>query len=366
MSHSNKILSYFGDVYTPPPDTQENRHGVSPMEHRTTYTNNLPVPITVVWRSGLKFTISPTRSMTCRKLLIRVEIIMDANVKNDVQQMLSTVDETSSKELIALRDSLILQNNRNKYAGATLLLEHPLTLKELQDHGGTVYYDDLDCVISLESMDQVLPHPYSELGKQQQIIASSPLGETGFGYSVEMIDNAGKHGERYLNIGNKVYKVTPKKNITRRDGIYVTSNNPIEGEFGLNETIVKFYSFEGAEEKLGLYQTYENALNLGDLSLARKQELIALETQVLSQKAELQSAKHRHDMLMIEKDKETKAREAETKIKDDAHDRYVKEMQAAREKTEHDMALERQRMKDHYENKAHDRKESSESLKFIP
>ena len=333
----------------------------SPIEYKLTYINNLPIDVVVEWRSGLKFTLKSQRSMACNKLIARVEIVIHQSIKNDIQSLLSAVDENSSLELRAMRDAFNLQVEKNLYGGVTLILDYPLTLSELKEYGGSIYYNELDCVISLLEFNKTPPHPNSEEGKRKQIITGSVVDRNGktFGYSVQIIDNHNRHGPRYLNIGNDVYKVNNEKDNNKRDGIYIVSNSSIGGELGMSGIDVRRYPFDGAEEKLGLYRTYDEALNLGDTANARKQANNELEHRITLQKGELQKAKHEHDLAMIAKDAEVKAMQIE-------QDRQAQAIMAMREKAEQEMNAERARVKDHYENKSHVRKDTSESVKYLP
>ena len=180
-----------------------------------------------------------------------------------------------------------------------------------------------------------------------------------FGYSVELVDNAGKYGDRFVNIGNRVYRISPRQDSTRKDGIYVVSNNPVTGKFDLTDVCLVYHTFEEAKEKVGLYNSCEEAYNLGDISLARKIELSNMEQSLAVMKNEMQMAKQKHDMEMLEKNRELKTLEME-------RERHAQIMAEAKERADIAASLERQRIKDYYEDKAYQRKDQSEMLKFIP
>jgi hypothetical protein len=182
---------------------------------------------------------------------------------------------------------------------------------------------------------------------------------TGFRYSIEIIDNAGKFGDRYLNIGNKVYRAPAQKDHERRDGVYVVSNEPVEGQIEMSERKVQLYSFEQAKEQLGLYRTPEEAMNLGDVSQAKKEELLNLEHQIQVEKAELARERQQHEKEMLDKEKALK--EAE-----EARDRNARVIDEMRSEQEHRQKLERERVKDYYEDRSYERKDSNETLKFLP
>lgn len=351
------IPTHFGEARIAQMGPRDRSNGISPIEHRLTYINNLPVPVVVAWRSGLKFTLQPNPSLENQSLLMRTEIIVTPQVKFDIQRLLSAVDDNSTAELKSMRDAFKLQVKGNFHGGATLVLDYPLTLDKLREFGGTVYYSELDCVVSLLQLEDVPPHPYSEAGRRSQTITDSPIdhGRAGFGYAVEIVDNAGKYGERYLNISGTVYKVSPMKDWERRDGIYIVSNYAARGELGPDGLNVTHYPFELAEADLGLYRSFDEAKHLGDISTGRKEHLASLEHQLTIAKAELQRAKVEHDTDMVERNRELQRLEAETvRLKGD------------RDRLEHEHTLERARLKDYYESRAHFRKDHSEAIKILP
>lgn len=357
--NATSIPTHFGDTRVAQLGPRDFRYSPSPIEYRLTYINNLPHEVTIVWRSGLKFRLPPVPSMDNDRLIARVEITVHPAVKLDIERVLSAIDETATSELKAMREAFSVEIKGNKYEGARIILDYGLTLDELRKFGGTVYYSELDCVVSLLPFEQVPPHPYSEEGRQQQVVAGSVLSpELGFGYSVEIIDNAAKYGERYLNIGGTVYKVVPKKDYSRRNGIYVLSNQFDPEQLDADPMEVKFYDFANAEE-IGLYRTFDEALHRGDIQTARKQEIATLEHEITMRKSELarERQKHEREMLALE----TKLKEQTTEA-----ERRSQEFKELRERMEHDRELERQRTKDFYESRSYVRKDSSEAVKIIP
>lgn len=363
MNVTNEIPSHFGDVAVARPGPRDMpRFGqLNPITYKVSYINNLSKAVTVVWRSGLRFVLPPQRGMESNKLVVRVEITIDASAAPDIRRQLSAVNDASSSELKALREAFTVKILENTYGGATLILDYPLSLEQLHACGGSVYYHELDSVISLHDHQSAPPHPYSEEGRNLRLIEASDLGLSGigFGYSVEIIDNNKSYGDRFLNIGNKVYKVAAQKDRDRRDGIYVIANHPTQGEIGREGRDVQYHPFEGAEEKLGIFKSAEDALNLGDASLARKHEIVSLEHNLAKQKIELQETKNAHQKEMLEKETELKRVETER----DRQTRIITEM---REAAEHSMKMERERAKSYYEDRAYDRKDTNEVLKFLP
>jgi hypothetical protein len=357
------IPSHFGKAITAPIRPSDRKIGISPIEYKLSYINNLPVPITVVWRSGLKFVLPTQFSMTCNKLIIRTEIILNHSVKDDIQRVLSSLDDESSDELKVIKETFSFQINENKYNGVMLVIDYPVTLKMLNELGGTIYFHELDCLLSLNDFESTPPHPFSyESMKLKEINSVIDINEpvnSRFNYSIELVDNAGKFGQRYLNIGNKIYRIDTIKNSTKEDGVYVVSNNPVSSELEVSSKTSIYYSFEDAETKIGLYKTIEDAAVLGDTAMARKRDIEILEHNTAKMKIDLQNIKHEHELLLAEKAKDAQLLEMERA-------QHTYELEELRKKTEHDLKIEREKIKDFYTTREYDRKDSNETLKFIP
>ncbi len=329
----------------------------SPLDCRTHYINNLTVPITIAWRSGLRVQLPPIPNLENNRFVIRTTVNIDQTVKSDVERVLSAVTEQSSAELQAMRHAFIHQNQGNTYRSASIVLDYPISFDQLRNYGGSIYHNEMDCVISLLPLEEAPPHPYSEAGKRSQTVVSSPVehGGPSFAYAVEMVDNFAKHGPRYMNMGGKIYKIMPKKDPTRRDGFYIVSNRPSNGDASDGGVVVTHYPFELGESDLGLYESYSEALNLGDVSLARKEALAEMEHQNKTLGMELQNMRQRHEREMAEQMERLKILELE-------RDKRAAEWA----QKEQEMARERAHWKDKYEQRSYERKDSSEALKVLP
>lgn len=255
-----------------------------------------------------------------------------------------------------MREAFSSNIRSSAYGGMTLTLDYSLTLEQLRRYGGSVYFHELDCVLSLNSLEEAPPHPFSAEGSSMRLIETSPASSgCSFGYSVDVVDNMGRYGDRYINIGGKIYRIDAVKDPVRRDGIYVVSNAPVEGELGGIGPVVKHYPFEGADTQLGLFRTAEEATHLGDASQARKRELAELEHELSIGRKQLQAAKEAHelDMLGMTREMEQLKRKGER----DAAD--LERLRALEE-------LEQKRIKDYYDGKSYERKDNHEALKMIP
>lgn len=358
MHHHNftSIPSHFGETRVSQDGLGDGRM-MEPITQTNSYRNYLSAPVSIAWRNGFKFHLNPEHNLYQNCFIAKVRICIGPEVKVDADRLFSAMNAQSSSELRAIREAYEIEVKVNSYRGATIVLDYPLTLEQLQSYGGSVYFSELDIVVSLLPVEEMPAHPYSEEGRTHQTVAGSPVdhGGVGFGYAVEIIDNYERFGTRYLNIGGAVYPVRPKKDVERRDGVYIISNYAANGTLTKEGVKVSFCSFDKAEEELGLYKSFDEALHLGNIAQAHKREMLTMEHDLAKGKVELQNLKNLHDREMLTATQELKRIEQEN-ARLDARNKLL----------ENDLSLERQRIKDYYEQKSYQRKDTSEALKILP
>jgi hypothetical protein len=346
-----------------PRDYKAMLQGRMPLEQRISYINNLPRDVNIAWRNGMVLTLPRTCDLNSQALVVRVEWIFNGKMVDELERTVSAVTNDSSAELQALREAYLRSPPPPtralgiSYRTCTIVLEYPITLQELEACGFTVYYSELDIVVSVLTQQEMPPHPYSEAGRRAQVVADVPSSEggAGFSYSIRMVDNKAQWGVRYVNIGGVVYRVTPEQDFQQRDGVYlITARAELDAD-GKPASKVTFCSLDQAEKDLGLYKTYDEALNFGDMSQARKEQLVNLEHDLLCSRSELQKAKAAHERELVEAAREVAHLESENK-----------RLETKNKTLEHDMTMERQRLKDMYEARSYARKDTSEGLKILP
>jgi hypothetical protein len=337
---------------------------------RISFINATTVPITVVQRSGLPVTIPPKTTFRSRDFVIRTEFQFTPEVKENVRAVLDGVDDSSSIVLQKLKQALKESDEKlGLYARANLVLDHPITLEQLQAHGRSVYHHETDCVVSMLPIAYVPAHPHSEEGRSLKMMAETPVkvGGESFGYCVEIVDNTGRFGDRFINIANQVYRVRTKRDPERRDGIYIGSSDPDAGELFTGSYSVNRIPLDSPDhEKFGIYRTFEDARHLGDLTQAQKMSLASVEYATAQVKKELEQTKQQYAKEMAELEHQLKLSEAREKEADLRRARREAELDEERKRAEHLLALERLRLKDRYEERSQDRKDRSEMVKMLP
>jgi hypothetical protein len=204
-----------------------------------------------------------------------------------------------------------------------------ISRQRLLDAGGVVYLNDVDLIIGFERHRHEALHPYSIEGQIQRVNDTlQPLD--GVTQRFIIIDTANQFGPRWINTGYSVYELTPVVDPSLKDGVYVTtSNNSARGP------ISQWYSFEEANEKLGLYRSAVEAEHFGDPKSRAQQALHEKEEALNQSKLDLQQEK-----IEFEREKQQQAREAERL------NRFKEEMESYRKIDEERNEMRKQDRKD--------------------
>jgi hypothetical protein len=337
---------------------------------RMSYINSTNQAITVVQRSGLRVSIPPKPSMRSSGFIVRTEWSISPEVKENVRAVLNGVDDGSSAELKLLKQALLKSDtDHGFYAPAKLILDHPISVEQLKQNGRSVYHHEADVVLSLLSVDTAPLHPYSEAGRNAKMMVDAPVkvGGASFGYCVEIVDNTGRFGDRFVNVADQVYRVRPIRDITRRDGIYIGSSETDTGIFVPGEYKVRCIPLDSPDhEANGIFSSHEGAKHLGDLSGARKRELADIEHATAQLRRENDQLKQAHAIEIGRLEHDLKVAEALQKEAEFQRNRRQAELEEERKRIEHILTLDRIRTKDRYDEKSMDRKDRSEALKMLP
>ena len=356
----NEAVTHFGEVVNAHPGLQKYQIGAFPFRFQKIYINHLPVPVTVGIRCGGKFTLPNIPDLHCNKFIARIEFMFDRRAANEFSNFVSTITEESSDELRALKEAYTVRVTTATTGGINVVLDYKLSMMDLQRRGGSVYFHEIDDVVSLLPLSQAPNHPHSEVGREKRA-TSGVVGDDllNFYYEVEIIDNLGQLSDRFINIHNEVYRVSPRKDKNKRDGIYIVSTAAAFGDLGSNNLTQKMFALDSSVASSFLYSSYDEAKNHGDMGAARKEELTKLEHELALEKTNFAKLKLSHETQLLELDQKYKAADAERQKQQIELDLHRSEKEARAK-------LESQRMKDMFEARSYQRKDESEFMKHLP
>lgn len=360
-----EVHSVFGEpVRNVAPASKISSQGRKFIEVRQWPLNFTTQDLSIAYRNGLSINLPRQYSRDSEALIIRTEIRLEGLVEINVKHLLSVAEEHCSSEMKLIRQAISLRDQHNPdmepFGGLILVIDYSISLAELRKFGGSVYFHEADLLVSHLPVDRAPQHPYSEQGTLSTLrYEQHRNGHERFGFVIEIIDNQGKIGERYINIGRRVSKIPPKLDPRRLDGIYVSWTQAVSGRLSLPEEQIQCFSPEEADTEFNLFKTYAEAETYGDGDLARKKELVTLEHATVVEKAQLQHEKTRSDQDTLK---------LETNLKELVHEHEVLKQDRDRAHQRLDLMreTERQQMKDYYENRSVQRKDGSELLRIIP
>ncbi len=330
---------------------------ISAYAHTVDYINGTRTNITVIERNGIKITIPPSGLIDVRGFIVRSTFKFNESVNFDADGLLNDVTENSSIELRQLRDAMINGLRTKVYGHYVISIDYNIEPNDLLESGGTMYYSNLDLVVSVRDIAHVPPHPYSEEGRKLKMLTEDDdINSVGsFGYKLKIIDNGGNFNARWVNIAGRPFRIPAIKDPTLTDGVYLTSTGASIGA----PPKIEMFTFDEAAEKLHLYKSKEEAEALGDLFLQREREL---------KERELSFKEFENDYKLRRQEMQTTidAREQSFKLKELEYDEKLARLNHIRDEIEHQRKLEEIRKKDYYENRSYERKDSSEILKYAP
>ena len=382
--NANLANHHFGNMVIAPLGPSDAVNCISPVDIKTIYINNSCAAITCGLRSGLKFVLPRQSNFNPNALIVRVRYSFTNSARDDIQKVLSAINENSSNELQVMKEALAFQVKENKHRSAMFTIDYVITYNDLKENGGTLYHHELDMIFSILPIDEVPPHNFSRDGLKVALLNKNNTDKA-FNYSVDIVDNLSRYGSRFITIGKKVYKINTVKDSTRVDGIYIIGNESVISNIDINPNNVKYIPFEeGVDKELGLYRTYEEAKNsIEDEAIVNKAEILKEQHNVNITKVELEEKKQATELHSMELNR------LEATMKSIVEDANRREKQMLEDSKRKDEEIQRERDKlnterkedllrkeeaakirymereDYYDRKSYERKDSSETLKWV-
>ena len=334
------------------------RSGRADVVTTTRYYNHTESEITVVTRDGVSKTLQPNPILGgTQELVIEYEFEISSNVIINAQGLFNTVNQTNTKEAAILKEALDTNRFVQRDGYRTYTISYGIELDYIYQNEGSVYYTNLDLVISAVNPIHVPKHPYSDEGRREQMVAKdfNINSRDRFGFSLQIVDNRKEFGDRFININGTVFHIPAIVDMMMLSGIYLTSSGCSRGGKAVGRPVVRRFDFADVgqgEGKIDIHRTYDEALAYGDpvgmIDRTFKQE--AAQNKLEEEK--LKKEKRERDELLEVKKNENAALKLEI-------ERHQKAAEHARELREMDR-------KDFYEDRSYNRKDNSDLLKYIP
>ncbi len=347
--------------------------------------NGLGRPLAAAYRTGLRQLIPHAINSSRQAVMVRLSYLFHKTVNTDTALLLNDDGEQGSREgqLIAMAINRA-QPEVHGHAFNRMQSSHIdyfVSLADLEKAGGSIYLESLDLVISVVGLTDMPYHPHSLHGERQGLMPPTDSREhIHFHYHIEIHDQDGNFGDRFINVGGEVFNVKADRSGQRRNGVYIAGSPPVMSASGQAPTRCHYLPFEEAEKKLHLYLSYKEALTLGNPADVYKREL-----EELAHANKLEEAENKREEARIKNDQRLRDSEFEemkrlfqrereiaaqdqTRIEARNKDRQAQldELGHQLKLQEHELKLRAMREREEYESRSQSRKDWSETFKLIP
>lgn len=411
--HLNSPHTYYGEPAAGPVTSEIKAEifGATIEEHYY-YINHTHLPVTVSRRDGLPMVVGPTRSSITSDFIIRRVLVLKTLSLQSAVAALTAMSDVNNKELEELKRCF--KHVGAHHREASIMLDYAVSVKDMQSKGGSVYHYQLDVALSFNDAVTAPAHPYSHrfanvggFGETHRYADQKELN-----LKIRYVDHSPTACKKYINIAGKVFALTPQKDapygrISARVAgkateriypdyleVYYSANadpNVVDNT-GVGHMRV---AIEEAKETIGLYGTYDDAKNAGNIEATRKEKLNRMlhETEVMKAniareraKLDQDELKYRTEMIEAKRlleieqgriaqeqatlDRDRRQLEQQRKIQDDQLERERREHQeritALREERESKYRQEQMHWKEFYEMRQLTRRDNSDLIKYIP
>lgn len=290
--HLNSPHTFHGEPFASPlANDLKAQMDASEIEEKYYYINNTHKPITIMRRDGLAVTIAHKNSYTSSDFTVRKVIRFRGLALESAIASLHTIEDIDTAELTELKRCLC-GLEYGKYTEASVMLDYVITLKDLQAKGGMIYHYQLDLSVSTKDAVHAPPHPYSG-----RFLRIGGFGETNeytdqneLNLKIRLVDHSSLAAKKYINIAGKVFSLNAQKDAPY--GCITAKINGKRTEKKYSDYLQIFYSAKNdpqvidntgvghmrialaeAKETMGLYDSYADALNSGNIEASRKEKL---------------------------------------------------------------------------------------------
>jgi hypothetical protein len=321
------------------------------------YLNFTGKVLTVIERNGMRHEFESIQSYHRSSFVIMTDWKIHRSMHEAFVDFVKQERENEAQVIRRLRELLTAYKPTFHENYMYLRTEENIQLADLDLHRGEIYDHEHDVVVSLFRGKDAGPHPYSAEGRAlTQLNHVEKLGDSkAFCELIQIVDNEGRFGDRFINRNKMVYRIEATQDFTRDNGVWVIRNKPFENTRLPSQMGWRRYTFEEADGLLELYKTYAEALHCGEAMLAAESELAR-------ERYELNEQKLRHQ-------REQQNWEAEQLRLQTAFERQ----QAAYADEQFRAKMELDRVKHQYERQMLDmkanaerRKETAEWMKQVP
>ena len=349
------------------------------------FINHIHRPVTVITRTGLRIVVphTPLKHNPHHRgkktpysppnepcFIIRGRVGAHFDVILDTTELSNDNGVSTSVEAQALLDSVqVMEDRIFRNSHSSTCVEYRIPVADFDENNGVLFLQNIDLQVSILDQSLTPPHPHSMIGLRNRDAQSfkQDLVSCGVFYGVYIRDQNREYGDRYINLNGSVLRVPLKDEVSdERDGVYLITSGKLKSQLPHDRMLVEYYTFAEADEKIGLWKSYNDALTLGnpqdkmrrDLE-DRKQALALLEIEAkeerIRREREIETERDSMRLALMEYENQLKR-----------IDQINRLMAAELERREQHFRREMAILKEITGARDHERRESMEIIKLIP
>lgn len=328
------------------------------------------------FRDGTMATINPVNRLgLTHELIVRKRVSFNRNNRVSMGgHLVSDVEESAIRESYTNMELSPISDDYFTY------VDYIITKSDLESNGGTIYYAELDIIISISINEEVQYHPYasktSYLNMASTELANDYNSTT---FDITIVDNKDVLSKKYINLAGKVHEVTPVLNSSADDGVYITRTRCVTSNVHdvppptIIKSNIEDHSPEDGTMEPTIYDSFQDALELGDPKKIRTDVVNERERELREKEHALKTRELELKNLKI--DLERKLTEEKTKYEreSDQHrsdklrlEKQLDELKHMQQSIEHEHKMKSIKVKDTYEERSYRRKDKSEFIKYLP
>ena len=330
------------------------------------YTNK---DVIIVDHTGLalKFkplNFTPRKAVLINKFVVRKKIkLAKSTIAADMSCAVKAKNNVYTKEIVSSNEDLFSEKLLSINETITTISggeSNNIYFIEPDSLNEPIYIRDVDVLVYDAKYTGDVIHPNSVRAIEAKI---EQLHEDTYSYNIEINDPEWLSDYYYLNMNDKVVTITPSRN----------SNMPAEANLSFKspgEPLDLLFTGELNEVKLnevGIYKTFKEASDSKN-KIELLKESLEYQRMMDSHQKTVEGAESAHLYKMNELSNKMEVNNQSHKIAleklEEDHRKLLRDLEFERIKNEESVKM--NAMKDYYDQRSHERKDSSEGLKFLP
>ncbi|MNO12898.1 hypothetical protein D3C76_25160 [compost metagenome] len=286
------------------------------------YFNYTDRDLIITTRDGSSVVASPVADYSNDELVVCVTHAMTRESMEralDILRNRPSVEDRETHYWIRAYEAALYNNSRQSLSAS---VEYMIYYRDLQDAGGRCYMPDVDLLVEFLA-DHGAVHPFDKIKRDEAMVQSiAPgVGDATFVFMVKAVDNSQhvQRATRYINLGGDIFMIPVERDLNYQTGVHIVSRQPIRDGEVATDIVARTYTFEEADEKLGLRRTVEEAIQggaLNDMAKAiierettlKKVEEVKLRSEQLDADTELQRLRNEGALSKAQQDREAALR----------------------------------------------------------